>query len=283
MLRRALPLAAFSLAACAQILGDDFHLATGGSGSGGGGRTDCPTTTTECKDFCAAIDDNNSCVIPQFGNTRNCEAVCTLAYESDIECRTLASGTLPSNCTVAGPSGVSPLGEPTCGPTLCQQYCRLQEKICGFGNSPAPYPNQEECLEHCDDLKQGLPYDAERAPDRGATIACGLSQLVLAACDPATYCPQSRPGSAGPCGKPACLSCAEAVDKSVTDGLMSINEVCSGKDGMTYTTLVACACATDCSSPCGTSCGGDPVDPLCQDCVATNCSDQLAACGVPPP
>jgi hypothetical protein len=286
-LRLALPLAAFSLAACAQILGDDFHLAAGGSssgsgGSGGGAPATCPTTSPECKDFCDAIDKSQGCVIPQYEDRRHCEAVCTLAYDpANLSCPETSVASV--GCTVAGPSAVSPANDTECGNTLCQEYCLLQDKICGFGNSPAPYPDQQACLDDCAGAPTGLPYDAVSAPKRGATIACGISQLVRAACDPARYCPQTRPGSSGPCGEVACATCLEAAVHDRTSGFTLYN-FCSAEDQKAHQALVTCACSPGgCLGACGVTCTAmTPANQSCQDCVSMgNCSDKSAACESP--
>jgi hypothetical protein len=109
-----LPLAAFSLAACAQILGDDFHLATTTGGPGGGGGSDGGPCIT-CKE--AAVKANTTGLDPATVNIcagtdkdlYDAVTTCVCAVHCGQECATpCQQGTPPDlPCQMCGDANCS--------------------------------------------------------------------------------------------------------------------------------------------------------------------------------
>lgn len=180
--------------------GADLAVAADMAVAGGG-----PT----CADYCAKIettcvDDDGGAAFAQYPSTAACLSYCASAAGwpagmtgattgNTIACRLYHAGAAAADpmthCPHAGPTGGN-----ICG-SWCENYCQLMARNCTGANSVY---DAATCMSKC----AMIPTNGAANDSAGNTVQCRITQLGLAASDPATYCPRAQIQAdlpSGPC------------------------------------------------------------------------------------
>jgi hypothetical protein len=162
-----------------------------------------------CADYCGKIamtcqSGDGGATLAQYPSTAACLTYCTTTAAwpagttgatvgNTVACRLYHAGAAAADpvthCPHAGPTG----GD-VCG-SYCENYCQLMAKNCTGGD--AVY-DAATCMTKC----ATIPTNGSANDTSGNTIQCRITQLGLAAADPALNCPHAKTASdlpGGPC------------------------------------------------------------------------------------
>ncbi|WP_437280836.1 hypothetical protein WME90_09860 [Sorangium sp. So ce375] len=220
------PLSSLAWLGCQTIAGIEDRTFDPGGAETGGGHSEPPPVSDQCKSYCADVMANCTEEHQVYSTLETCYGVCALLPAGDslepvdntVACRARqaelagATGEVAVHCPAAGPGGG---GE--CG-TNCESYCALRAAACTL-----EVATEEECVAKCAGLKDVKTFDVIENHD-GDTLQCRLVHVSSATVDPDEHCPHASLTPVTPCADPdgtapSCEDFCQVVMTSCTGDL----------------------------------------------------------------